>query len=116
MQAVNASSLVENMFTVESTRRNEDDSTMAEHSQPLLGSRRERRGDEGHTIFSIQDSDDELEGTALDSAKTDRTDHSVRFREEVQVIGPPLRSTLASREAGMYVSLSCSGLHFGFAH
>jgi hypothetical protein len=64
-----------------------------------------------HTIFSVEDSDDEIEATALESAKSDRTDHNVRFQEEVQVIGPSLRSTLARREAGVYVSYSlCSFL------
>jgi sodium-coupled neutral amino acid transporter 11 len=85
-----------------STRKIRGRPTDAEHAQPLLGSQ-----DVDHTIFSVEDSEDESnEATALDSAKTDRTDHSVRFQEEVHVIGPPLRSTLASRETGVYVSSS----------
>jgi sodium-coupled neutral amino acid transporter 11 len=73
-----------------------------EHAQPLLSSQ-----DDDRTIFSVDDSDDESnQATALDSAKTDRTGHSVRFEEQVQirVFGPPLRSTLSSREAGVCVS------------
>lgn len=84
-----------------STRRDRNGATDTEHAQPLLGSRDDITND--RTIFSVQDSDDETEPTALDAAKTDRIDHGVRFQEEVQVIGLPLRSTLASREAGVYV-------------
>lgn len=80
-----------------STRRDRNGATDTEHAQPLLGSRDDITND--RTIFSVQDSDDETEPTALDAAKTDRIDHGVRFQEEVQVIGLPLRSTLASREA-----------------
>ncbi|KAF8070129.1 amino acid transporter [Lyophyllum atratum] len=82
-----------------STKRDRNAPTEAEYSEPLLGSRDETPGD-SRTIFAVEDDDDEdgVEGTALHTA---RTDHSVRFHEEVQVrvIGPPLRSTLASREA-----------------
>jgi hypothetical protein len=31
-----------------------------------------------------------------------RTGHAVRFKEDVQVIAPSLRSTTSSREAGRY--------------
>ncbi|GLB37055.1 putative transmembrane amino acid transporter protein [Lyophyllum shimeji] len=69
--------------------------TEAESSEPLLGPRDNLPVSQ--TIFSVDDDDDdEVGGTALNSSKSE---HSVRFREEVQVIGPPLRSTLASREA-----------------
>ena len=87
-----------------STRRDRNHATDIDHAQPLLRSRDDVVND--RTIFAVEDSDDEIEATALDSAKSDRTDHSVRFQEEVQVIGPPLRSTLASREAGVYVTFS----------
>lgn len=85
------------------TRRDRNTAASAvEYTQPLLGSRESLNPPAEHTIFSADDSDDDAEGTALDPAKPD---HNVRFREEVQVIGPPLRSTLASREAGVYVSM-----------
>lgn len=86
-----------------STRRDRNASAEVEYTEPLLGSQDNSPAD--RTIFSAEDSDDEHEGTALNTAKPDNHDH-VRFREEVQVIGPPLRSTLASREAGEYVSRS----------
>lgn len=59
-----------------------------EASEPLLGS------DDRAAL----DSDDEDS-----SALGDRLDHAVRFDDEVQVIGPPLRSMQASRETGVYV-------------
>jgi len=81
-----------------STRRDRSGATDAEHAQPLLGLRHDDR-----TILPVEVADHDIEATALDSS---RTDLSVRFQEEVQVIGPPLRSTLASREVGVYVSCS----------
>ncbi|KAF9475551.1 amino acid transporter [Pholiota conissans] len=65
-----------------------------EHRQPLLA------GEEPHTLFEAgDDSDDDLEGTsALVTPKTARGTHSVTFKEEVQLIAPPLRSTTTSRE------------------
>ncbi|KAG5651775.1 hypothetical protein H0H81_007528 [Sphagnurus paluster] len=73
-----------------------DRNAETEYSVPLLGSHQDSHPDNRDTIFSIDDDEDEFEGTALHSS---RSDHNVRFQEEVQVIGPPLRSTLASREA-----------------
>ncbi|KAF9460696.1 hypothetical protein BDZ94DRAFT_877757 [Collybia nuda] len=83
-----------------SIRRDRDASTEVEYTEPLLGSQHNSPID--RTLFAVEDSDDEAEGTALNTAKPDTHDH-VRFQEDVQVIGPPLRSTLASREAGEYV-------------
>ncbi|KAJ7680335.1 amino acid transporter [Mycena polygramma] len=57
-----------------------------EANEPLLA-------DDHNTIF---DEDDEDESSALNHTG-DRQDH-VRFEEHVQVIGPPLRSMIASRE------------------
>ncbi|KAH9485392.1 Vacuolar amino acid transporter 2 [Psilocybe cubensis] len=53
-----------------------------------------------HTLFTAgDDSDDDLEGTsALITPKTARGSHNVSFKEEVQLIPPPLRSTTSSRE------------------
>ena len=87
-----------------STRRDRIGRTVTEHERPLLGSPDFYVADD-RSRFSLQDSDDENEPTALGAAKPD---HGVRFEEEVQVIGPPLRSTLASREAGVYVGHSPS--------
>ncbi|RDB16965.1 Vacuolar amino acid transporter 2 [Hypsizygus marmoreus] len=77
-----------------STRSDRNAPTQVEYTEPLLGSREDLHAD--RTVFAVDDSDDEDEGTALHTSKSD---HSVRFHEEVQVLGPPLRSTLASREA-----------------
>ncbi|KAF7376158.1 Aa-trans domain-containing protein [Mycena sanguinolenta] len=49
-------------------------------------------------IFRV-DSDDEDESSALNNHGEERREHGVRFEEHVQVIGPPLRSMQASREA-----------------
>lgn len=76
-----------------------------ESRQPLLRSSLDDLAEE-RTIFAVDDhdldDDDELEeNTALDNSKGARADHSVRFQEDVHVIGPSLRSTQSSREAGM---------------
>ncbi|KZT08313.1 amino acid transporter [Laetiporus sulphureus 93-53] len=70
-------------------------------SQPLLSRSEDispRHSDE--VLFSVEDEDDLDESSALsipDSPES-RPGH-VRFQEDVQVIGPPLRSTFESREA-----------------
>jgi solute carrier family 38 (sodium-coupled neutral amino acid transporter), member 11 len=69
-----------------------EDPGNGEASRPLLGDHSE------NVVFSVDDDSDE-EPLAASST---RGEHSVRFREDVQVIGPPLRSTTASREAGVY--------------
>lgn len=77
-----------------------------EGSQPLLGrSEDESRTDhEDSVLFSVDDEDDDdlRQTSALDPAPSPppKGSHSVRFEEDVQVIGPPLRSTLESREVG----------------
>jgi hypothetical protein len=65
-----------------------------EANEPLL-----TRDDSDHHNTSL-DSDDDADSTALGH------NGAVRFAEHVQVIGPPLRSMLASRETGEYVSSS----------
>ncbi|KAG6866353.1 hypothetical protein C0991_005274 [Blastosporella zonata] len=73
-------------------KKDRNASDEAEYSKPLLGS----TANQNQTIFSVEDdNEDQDEGPILNS----RTDHSVRFTEEPHIIGPPLRSTLASREA-----------------
>lgn len=77
-------------------KKSRNSSPDAEHSQPLL-----QNAAGNNTLFAVDDDDDE--DTELTALHSSRSDHSVRFTEHVQVIGPPLRSTLASREAGAYV-------------
>ncbi|KAF8829225.1 hypothetical protein HHX47_DHR3000546 [Lentinula edodes] len=76
------------MFSSNKTRDRitSEDVENGEASRPLLG--------DHNVVFSVDDDSDE-ESLAGPS----KTEHSVRFQEDVQVIGPPLRSTTASREA-----------------
>lgn len=76
--------------------------TEGEFRQPLLGSRENVADD--HTVFSVGDSDDEIEREQDELAVPTKTSHAVRFQEDVQVIAPSLRSTISSREAGVYAS------------
>ncbi|KAJ7925314.1 amino acid transporter [Mycena leptocephala] len=73
---------------------NRNERRTEEANEPLLADSDNLVDD--HTIFKL-DSDDEDESSALNHTG-DRRDHTVRFEEHVQVIGPPLRSMLASRE------------------
>ncbi|PCH43754.1 hypothetical protein WOLCODRAFT_104108 [Wolfiporia cocos MD-104 SS10] len=68
-------------------------------SQPLLDRSDEHLVAHGSddVLFSVDD--DEEESSALDITTSAQPKHSVRFQEDVQVIGPPLRSTFESREA-----------------
>jgi sodium-coupled neutral amino acid transporter 11 len=80
------------------SRKDRAISSDGESRQPLLGSSRQDSVDE-NVIFAIEDDDDEP--TNVHSGpQTERPEHTVRFQEEVQVIGPPLKSTIQSREAG----------------
>ncbi|KAJ7346632.1 amino acid transporter [Mycena albidolilacea] len=68
-----------------------------EANEPLLAGSRDNVVDD-RNIFQL-DSDDEDESSALNDHVDDRRrEHGVRFEEHVQVIRPPLRSMLASRE------------------
>lgn len=78
-----------------------------EASQPLLDN------DDDDVLFTVadSDSDDGFQVPArLPDPSTNKTSgRSVRFEEDVQVIVPALRSTMASREAGSYhLSLTIS--------
>ena len=77
-----------------SPQGNGDESTR----RPLLDE--EERGDP--VIFSVDDEEEEgvIGRSTEDEPHTNSKGRSVRFQEEVRVIGPPLRSTMASREAG----------------
>jgi len=70
----------------------------SEFSQPLLRSR------SPETVVAVDD--DDYESTEVMHKNTDnqtRSPHTVRFHDTVQVIAPSLRSTLSSREIGVYV-------------
>lgn len=77
-----------------------------EDSRPLLVSSREdlslRSTSSENVLFAIEGDEDEPETSALeDTHQRSKADQTVRFQEHVQVIAPPLRSTMESREAGM---------------
>lgn len=67
-----------------------------EARQPLLNASHEDVSNQ--VVFSVDDEDSES-SSAEPWSSVWRTEPSVRFQEEVQVIGPPLRSTIQSREA-----------------
>jgi hypothetical protein len=71
-------------------------------SQPLLVSSNHNKTTDS-TIFAVDDDEEDVDDIPLHSS---RSTHSVRFTEQVQVIGAPLRSTLASREAGVCVPVT----------
>lgn len=88
------------MFSQSSKQRDGN----GEASQPLLnGSHEDLTGgdpqDHPHLLFTAPD-DEDSEGHSSHSVTPRRGEHTVRFREDVQVIGPPLKSTTQSRETG----------------
>ncbi|KAG1802709.1 amino acid transporter [Suillus plorans] len=84
------------MFSANSRAREAAD---GEARQPLLNASHEDvSADTNQVVFSVDDEDSESSSGELWSAVR-RTEPGVRFQEEVQVIGPPLRSTIQSREA-----------------
>ncbi|KAG2059015.1 hypothetical protein BDR06DRAFT_1071638 [Suillus hirtellus] len=84
------------MFSANSRAREAAD---GEARQPLLNASHEDvSADTNQVVFSVDDEDSESSSGEPWSAVR-RTEPSVRFQEEVQVIGPPLRSTIQSREA-----------------
>lgn len=97
------------MFSQGSKQR--DRTENGEASQPLLNGSHEdlAEGEEGHPhlLFAAPD-DEDPESHTTGSATPRRGEHTVRFREEVQVIGPPLRSTMQSRETGTSSSRNSS--------
>ncbi|KAF9244905.1 amino acid transporter [Melanogaster broomeanus] len=95
------------MFSQNTKQRDRSAPGDAEASQPLLNRSQEDlvggvsgdSEDSEELLFVVQDDDDlESDGGHFD-AHPRRAEHTVRFQEEVQVIGPPLRSTVQSREA-----------------
>jgi len=94
------------MFSQNSKQKDRNAAGNGEASQPLLnGSHEDLTGgdpeDHAHLLFAAPD-DEDSESQMGASVTSRRGEHTVRFREEVQVIGPPLRSTIQSREAGAY--------------
>ncbi|KAF7792391.1 hypothetical protein EIP86_003428 [Pleurotus ostreatoroseus] len=88
-----------------SKKQRQENSGVAHDQQPLLNGSEEdlHHGESSSVLFSVNDDeeDDYAEVSALDAEAESpgpKSGHSVRFREEVQVIGPPLRSTTESRE------------------
>ena len=75
-----------------------------ESRQPLLSRSHEDSVQDEGVIFAIDDDEDETNNIhpGNRSPEPERPEHSVRFQEEVQVIGPPLKSTIQSRETGEY--------------
>ena len=70
--------------------------------EPLLnGSRRVLADD--RVVFSVTDDDDDVEEDSALNPQSQQQDsaRTVSFQEDVQVIGPSLRSTIESREAGV---------------
>lgn len=97
------------MFSQNSKQRDRNAAGNGEASQPLLnGSHEDLTGgfrdleDHPHLLFAAPADDEDSEGHISRSVTPRRGEHTVRFREEVQVIGPPLKSTMQSREAGAY--------------
>lgn len=92
------------MFAKSTGTRGRRSAAEGESSQPLLAPEADAEG--RTTIFAVDSDDDNdaLEDSALRRAPDTRLEHTVRFQENVQVIGPPLKSTNSSREAGVYVS------------
>lgn len=79
-----------------------------EFVEPLLGNHSQEHVE---TVFAVDDDSDdndtasfEVSGVAKNDMADGRGGHSVRFEDTVQIIAPPLRSTYASRETGVYVS------------
>lgn len=89
------------MFSQKKRPEDRNSTGHCEISQPLLnGSQEDLIGhgeDQRQLLFAVPD-DGESDSSALGSpARLSKS--VVRFQEEVQVIGPPLRSTMQSREA-----------------
>lgn len=84
------------MFKLTSTRQSKPNGNAGTY-QPLP----EHDDQHAEVVFSVED-DEDAEGIAeLDESPAhEQRSRSVRFEEDVRVIGPPLRSTIASREAG----------------
>lgn len=74
--------------------------TEGESAQPLLSHSSENLVQEDQVIFALDENEDDYAYGRASHEDEERPEHNVRFQEHVQVIGPPLRSTMQSREAG----------------
>ena len=86
----------------QSTRKRDQDAGEVADRQPLL----DDPVTEDRLVFSVDDDDSDEEGAVNLPPSSARSAHNVRFREDVQIIGPPLKSTIQSREAGLQ-SVGC---------
>lgn len=82
-------------------RKQRSEPSDGESREPLLNNSQEDLGQDSRVIFTVDD-EDPSETSRLNSPRPDRPDHRVRFQEEVQILGPPLKSTIQSRETGTY--------------
>ncbi|KZP34694.1 amino acid transporter [Athelia psychrophila] len=73
--------------------------TEGESAQPLLSHSSENLVQEDQVIFALDENEDDYAYGRASHEDEERPEHNVRFQEHVQVIGPPLRSTMQSREA-----------------
>src|ERR1700732_3704467 len=83
----------------QTSRKDRNGASDGESRQPLLGGSHSQVH-EDNVIFAIDDEDEtsNVHHSEDGSPQPERPDHTVRFQEEVQVIGPPLKSTIQSRE------------------
>jgi len=84
----------------QNSRKDRNGPSDGESRQPLLSDSIQ----DDTVIFAIDDDDEtsNINHPEHESSQSERPEHTVRFQEEVQVIGPPLKSTIQSRETGKY--------------
>jgi sodium-coupled neutral amino acid transporter 11 len=87
------------MFS-QSSRKDRGTLSDSESREPLLSGSHEGLVQDQNVIFAIEDDEETNYVSPEASPQQERQEHNVRFQEEVQVIGPPLKSTVQSREAG----------------
>lgn len=75
----------------------------AEANEPLLGSREDLADDEDNVVFSLDDDSEDDGSNDASAIPPAANKQNVRFHETVQVFAP-MRSLVASREAGVYVT------------
>lgn len=62
---------------------------------------------QNNVVFSVDDDEDDADahGEPGEDEAHEVRSKTVRFQEDVRVLGPPLRSTIVSRETGAYYFL-----------
>jgi sodium-coupled neutral amino acid transporter 11 len=88
------------------TRTKDQNAAETDARQPLL----DEQVTEHREPFSIEDEDSDGEG-AVNLPSSTRSAYNVRFREDVQIIGPPLKSTIQSRETGVHLDTTTFSEH-----